>query len=212
MIAIFYSFNVFGTAIDGYPKIVLIISAQTFFFNKKIAYSLSMSAFTAKALNSIMKSAMFCFPCLNVSIFYLASAAFVLLLNIVFISFTKFFQSCVSISLSRSSSFCYAYIPAIPPLRYVRITIILLLVFITLLLLKDNLISLYQSSNFILFLSNYFKSRTILFGIVACMFLFVCAGAINISLLVCLFVPSEASFIIFNNSSCSNNTSILFIL
>ena len=101
----------------GYPNIVLITSCHAFFFNKKMACSSSVSAFMANTLNLIMKSTIFFFPCLNVSIFHLASAAFVLLLNVVFISFTKSSQSWVPSSSSSSSSFHCVYIPTIPPLR-----------------------------------------------------------------------------------------------
>jgi len=78
VVAIFYSLSVSGVAMGRYLNIILIMSDHTFFFNKKIACSSSMSAFMANALNSIMKSTVFCFPCLKILIFYLASAAFVL--------------------------------------------------------------------------------------------------------------------------------------
>jgi len=99
MIAIFHSLSVSGTAMDGYPNIVLIMSDHTFFFNKKISSSSSVSVFMANASNLIMKSTMFCFPCLKVLIFYSASAAFVLSLNVILISLTKLSQSCVPSSV-----------------------------------------------------------------------------------------------------------------
>ena len=86
VIATFHSLSVFSAAISGYSKIVLIMFGYIFFFNKKIACSLSVSVFVASALNSIMKSVMFFFPCLKVFIFHLASAVLVLSLNIILIS------------------------------------------------------------------------------------------------------------------------------
>ena len=105
VIATFHSLKVFSAVMDRYPNIVLIISGHTFFFNKKMAYSSFMSTFMAKTLNLIIKSAIFHFLCLKDSIFHLASAAFILLLNVVLISLTNLFQSWVSSSLSNSSSF-----------------------------------------------------------------------------------------------------------
>ena len=55
--------------------------------------SLSVLAFMASASNSIMKLAVFFFPCLKVSIFHSASAALDLSLNVVLISLTKSSQS-----------------------------------------------------------------------------------------------------------------------
>ena len=89
---------------------------------------------------------------------------------------------------------------------------ILSLVSMTLLLLRNNCIFLYQSSNFFQSLLNYHGSMTILFSVTACMFLFIVAGASNISLSVCLFVLLEALFMIFKNSSLSDSTLILSIL
>ena len=93
MIATFHSFSVSDAIISRYPNIVLIMSDHTFFFNKKMACSSSVSACMANASNSIIKSTVFCFPYLKVLIFYLVSAVFVLLLNVVLISLTKLFQS-----------------------------------------------------------------------------------------------------------------------
>jgi len=87
--ATFHSFSDSGTAMGGYSSIVLIISCYMFFFSKKIVCSLSVSAFMAKASNSIMKSTVFCFSCLNISILYSASAAFVLSLNVILTSLTN---------------------------------------------------------------------------------------------------------------------------
>ena len=91
-----------GTAIGGYPNIVLMMSTHTFFFNKNITYKSSVSAFITNALNSIMKSVMYFLPCLNVSIFHSASAALLLSLNAVLISLTNSSQLWVS-SVSSSS-------------------------------------------------------------------------------------------------------------
>ena len=148
-----------------------------FFFNKKIACSSSVSVFIANALNSIMKSAVFFFSCLKDSIFYLASAAFILSLNIILISLTKSSQYWVLSSLSSSLSFLYAYIPATPLLRQARIAVILLLVSMTLLLSRNNHIPFHQSSNFIQLLLNYPRSSTMFFGVTAYMFLLIAAGA-----------------------------------
>ena len=71
---------------------------------------------------------------------------------------------------------------ATSPLKYAKIVVILLLVSITLLLLRNNLISLHQSSNFVWSLSNYPRSGTILLDITACIFLFAGVGTTNISL------------------------------
>ena len=79
----------FGMVMGGYSKIILIISCHTFFFNEKMACSSSVSVFIANASNSIMKSAVFLFSYLKVSIFYLASAAFILSLNVFLISRMK---------------------------------------------------------------------------------------------------------------------------
>ena len=89
VIAIFHSLRVSGIAISEYPSIVLIIFCHAFFFNKKMACSSSVLAFMASTSNSMIKSAVFYFPCLNVSIFHLASAALDLSLNVVLISFMK---------------------------------------------------------------------------------------------------------------------------
>ena len=208
VIATFHSLSDSGIAIGRYPNIVLIILCCTFFFNRKMACSSSVPAFVANASNSIMKSAMFLFPCLNVSIFHLASVAFILLLNVVLISFMKSSQSWVSNSLSCSLSFCYTYIPATPSLRQARIAMILSL-------LRNNLIPLYQSSNFVQSLSNHPGSGTIFFDNPACLYSWLVtaigAGAVDISVSICsLFV--EASSVILRDPSHSDNASILFVL
>jgi len=83
---------------------------------------------------------------------------------------------------------------------------------LTLLLLRYKYISLHQSSNFIQSLSNYSGSETILFGMTACIFLFIAGtSATDISVSVYLYLL-EASSVICKNSSHSNNTSILFVL
>ena len=108
IIAIFHSLNNSCTIIGGYSNIVLIISCYTFFLNKNIAYNSFISNFIARVSNSIMKSAMFFFPCLKILIFYSAFAALVLSLNVFFISCTKSSQSWIPISSSSSLSFFWA--------------------------------------------------------------------------------------------------------
>ena len=92
---------------------------------------------------------------------------------------------------------------------------ILLSVFMTLLLLRNNLIPLHQSSNFIWSLSNHPGSSTIFFGILAYMFLLTPvatgAGADDISVSICLSL-FEASSMICKDSSHSDNALILFVL
>ena len=174
-----------------------------------MVYSSSVSIFIANALNSIMRSAVFCFPCLKNSIFHLTSTIFVLSLNIVLISLTKSSQFWVPNSLSSSLSFLCVYILTIPPLKYARIAMILLSVFMTLLLLMNNLIPLYH---FVQSPSNYLGSITILLSIIACIFSFAGIGTTDISLSDYLPVYSEALFVIFNDSSLSDSAFILFVL
>ena len=83
----------------------------------------------------------------------------------------------------------------------------------TLLLLRNNQIPLYQSSNFILSPLNHSESETILFSIVACLLSFVVAGAgaADISLSDRSYVSSEALFVIYKDPSLSDSTSILFV-
>ena len=102
-----------------------------------------------------------------------------------------------------------------PSLNQTNIAVILSSVVITLLLLRNRQISLYQFSNFILFLSNYLRSRTILFSITACAVLWYFAGAINISSdvsdvasSVVLFLFNMYSLVILNDLSISSSTSI----
>ena len=155
-----------------------------------MACSSSVSAFISNVSNSIIKSAIFFFSCLKDSIFHLASAAFVLSLNIVLISLKKSSQSWVPSSLSSSSSFFYAYMSTTPPLRQARIAVILSSVSMTLLLLRNSLIPLHQSLNFIQSPSNHPGSSTIFFGIPACTFLLIAAtasaGTTDISVSICL--------------------------
>ena len=115
-------------------------------------------------------------------------------------------------SLSSSLSFFCAYIPATPPLRWARITVILSLVSMTLLLLRYNHIPLHQSSNFVWSPLNHLRFRTMLFGMTVCMFSFVAsAGAADISISVFLY-SLEAFSVICKDPSHSNNIFILFIL
>ena len=175
-----------------------------------------MSAFMANASNSIMKSAVFLLPCLKVLIFHSASAALDLLLNVVLNSFTNSFQSWVSLSSSNSSSFFCAYISATPPLRQARIAVILSSVPVTLLLLRNSLIPLHQSSNFDWSPSNHPGSGTILFGDPACTFSLAAAaavvGATDISVSVRSCSSVEVSSLICKDPSCSDNASISLAL
>ena len=118
--------------------------------------------------------------------------------------------------MSSLSSFRCTYIPITPFLREARIAVILLLVSIILLLLRNSLIPLHQSSNFIWSLLNHPESSTMFFGISACTFLLFItatgADATDISsVVVCLYLL-EASSVICKDPSCSNNVSILFVL
>ena len=83
---------------------------------------------------------------------------------------------------------------------------------LTLLLLKNNLIPLHQSLNFVWSPSNHPGSGTMLLGIPADLFTAgIIAGAVDISVSICLsFV--EASLLICKDLSHSDNTSILFVL
>ena len=92
---------------------------------------------------------------------------------------------------------------------------ILLSVSMTLLLLRNNLISLHQSSNFVWSLSNHPGSDTMFFGILAYPFLLTVtasASAVDISSVVIHLYLLEASSVICKDPSCSDNASILFIL
>ena len=93
---------------------------------------------------------------------------------------------------------------------------ILLFVLLTLLLLRNNLIPLYQSSNFDWLLLNHPGSGTIFFGNPAWTFLLtavaVVAGATDISVSVGLYSSVEASSLICKDPSCSDNVSISFVL
>jgi len=101
---------------------------------------------------------------------------------------------------------------AMPPLRQVRIAIILLSVAVTLLVLRNNLIPLHQSSNFILFPSNYSGSKTILFGIPAYLFCTVVdAGATDISSMYSIVSSEVSSLVIFNHPNHPNLVLILFL-
>ena len=90
---------------------------------------------------------------------------------------------------------------------------ILLSVSMTLLLLRNSLIPLYQSSNFIQLPSNHPGSGTMFFGILAYMFslLIAGAGAVDISVSICLYLL-EASSVICRDPSRSDNVLISFVL
>ena len=102
-----------------------------------------------------------------------------------------------------------------PPLNWANTTVILSSVTTTLLFLRNNWIPLHQSLNFILSLSNHPRSKTMLFGVIVCMFSLYTAGtgAVNISSVsgvtgsVLLF--DTLSSVILNNPNISSNTSIV---
>ena len=192
------------------------MSCRTFFFSKKMACSSSMSAFMASASNSIIKSTVFFLPCLKVSIFHSASAALDLSLNVVLNSFTNSSQSWVLLSSSNSLSFFCEYIPATFPLRRAKTAVILSSVPLTLLLLRNSLIPLHQSSNLDQSPSNYPRSGTILFGNPAWAFSLAVvapgAGVPDISVSVCLCSSVETSSLICRDLSCSDNASTSSIL
>ena len=98
--------------------------------------------------------------------------------------------------------------PTTPPLRQARITAIPLSVSKILLLLRNIV---YPSTSLQI---SFCPHQTILFGITTCMLSFVNAGAsaTDISSSNCLFVPLEASFVIFRDLSLSDSASVLFVL
>ena len=92
---------------------------------------------------------------------------------------------------------------------------ILSLVSMTLLLLRNSLIPLYQSSNFVRSPLNHPGSGIIFFNIPICLFSLIItagAGAVDISSVVVCLYSFEASSVIFKDPSHSDNASILFIL
>ena len=92
---------------------------------------------------------------------------------------------------------------------------ILLSVSMTLLLLRNSRIPLYQSSNFVRSPSNYPGSGTIFFGISTNTFLPISmamdAGAVDISVSVCSLVLFEASSVILRDPNLSDNASKSFV-
>ena len=106
--------------------------------------------------------------------------------------------------------------PTMPSLGQARIAMILLSVIITLLLLRNNHIFLYQSLNFIWSPSNYPGSRTILLGITACSIVFFTTGTSTIDIVSIVFISvvlfKVSSSVIFNDSNHSNNTFIYSFL
>ena len=85
----------------------------------------------------------------------------------------------------------------------------------TLLLLRNSRIPLYQSLNFVRSLSNHPRSGIIFFGISANTFppisMAMGADAVDISVSICLLVSFEASFVIFRDPNLSDNASKLFV-
>ena len=148
---------------------------------------------------------------LNISIFHLVSAILLLSLNMVLISLTNLSQYWKSSSFSIWLNFFYTYIPATSPLSWARIAVILLSVAITLLLLRNNQISLYHFSNLIWSPSNHPRSGTIIFGMTAYfVWLYTTsAGTVDISSVVSvsivLILSKISSSVIFNDQSHSDN-------
>ena len=90
---------------------------------------------------------------------------------------------------------------------------ILLSVSITLLLLKNNQISLHQSLNFVLSPLNHPEPGTILFGMTVYLFCVITnAGATDILSIVSIYIISvkASSSVILNDPSHFNSTSKLF--
>ena len=89
---------------------------------------------------------------------------------------------------------------------------ILLSVSMTLLLLRNNLIPLHQSSNFVRSLSNHLGSSTMFFSNLAWPFSWpvtsIGAGAADISVSVCSLLVLSSEVSICKDPSCSNNASI----
>ena len=85
----------------------------------------------------------------------------------------------------------------------------------TLLLLRNSHIPLHQSLNFVQSPSNYPGSGIILFGIPADTFSLIStamgAGAVDISVSVCLLVSFEALSVILRDPSLSDNASKSFV-
>jgi len=101
--------------------------------------------------------------------------------------------------------------PDMPPLIWARIVIIMLSVPITLFLLRNNQIPLYQSLNFFLSPLNYPRSRTMLFDMNICSFYTITgADATNISSMYPVISFEAFSLVILNNSNHFDNASILF--
>ena len=101
--------------------------------------------------------------------------------------------------------------PDMPPLIWARIVVIMLSIPVTLFLLRNNQILLYQSLNLVLSLLNYPGSRTMLFGMTICSFYTVAgADATNISSMYSVISSEAFSLVILNNSNHFDNASILF--
>ena len=127
---------------------------------------LSVSVFMANTLNSIIRSMMCLFFCLNDSIFHSASTTLLLLLYAILTFLMKLFQFWTSSSFIWLIFF-YVQIHATLSLSWANTMVILSSVAITLLLLRNNQILFHQSSNFVWSLSNYSRFKTMLFGITA---------------------------------------------
>jgi len=98
------------------------------------------------------------------------------------------------------------------PLKQARISVILLSVVVILLFWTNNWIPLHQFSNFVLFLSNYPRSETMLLDITVCSLYTTSTDTIDISSILSISVISSkiSSFVILNNLSHFDSASILF--
>ena len=86
-----------------------------------------------------------------------------------------------------------------PPLNQATIAVILLYIPITLLLLENNLISLHQSSNLVLFPLNHSRLETMLFSMTVCSFCAIAGTGTTDILSMYSVVSSEISSLIFSN-------------
>ena len=101
--------------------------------------------------------------------------------------------------------------PATLLLSQTRIAVILSSVPVTLLFLRNNLIFLHQSSNFVLSLLNYSGSEIILFDILTYLF-YIVAGvnATDILSMYSVIFSEVFSLVIFNDPNYSDNVLMLF--
>src|SRR5215471_3407588 len=160
MMASTHSSALLGLSLGGYPKMALMMSGCTFFFNKKIAWVSSHFALSLSTANSIMKSAMCFLPCLKVSILHSASAVWDRSSKSLVIAFSKISHPMGSSSLITRGSHFVANWPAVPPLKRARTAVALFTAVSILLNFMYNCIFLHQSSHLDLVPSKYPGSGT----------------------------------------------------